>query len=214
MRRLLTLVLLAIVTTPALAHRLLARYQLLSGQKVRVEGRFETGDVPLDSEVKVLGRAEKVLREGALDERGFFEFRSDTLEDLHIIVSDGTGHRAEVRISAVDLLTHWRRDAASQMGACLFAPATPLATLTAMAAILGGDTRDAEEDPVLAGGSGPPIGKVLLGVVILLGIAAGCYAMQRHRAGVSRETPRADGGPAVDETHGPPLHGERCSGPS
>jgi hypothetical protein len=164
------------------AHKLLVGHQLLAGGKVRIESRFETGGVPLDTEVQVLRPGEEVLWEGTLDEKGMAVFRVRAAEALHVIVSDGTGHKAEGRISAKELAAHMGREAASQAGACLLAPPSPLTSLTATAAVLAPESKASEDSGPLADGSqGPPVGRVLLGVALLLGLAAGFYALQRFR---------------------------------
>ncbi len=181
-----TALLLILLPATAQAHKLLVEYQYLTGGKVRIESRFETGDVPFEAAVVIYRTDNKVLREGVLDARGLFVFPIAKAEELVVEVTDETGHRAEAAISAKELAAGMGRDAASMLGACLFAPPAPLASLNAGAVLLAPETI-AEPDLLLRDTTGPPLLGVLLGVGLLLGLAAGFYVLQRSR---SATTPR------------------------
>lgn len=173
--------LLLLLPAPAQAHKLLASHQYLSNGKVRIESRFETGDVPFDAAVVVYRSGDAVLCEGPLDAKGLFVFTVKKAEDLLVEVSDGTGHRVEIAITAKELAAKLGREAASRVGACLFAPPLPLASLTAAAVLLTPESI-AEPEPELArSATGPPLLRVLLGVGVLLAVAAAFYLLQRVR---------------------------------
>jgi hypothetical protein len=183
LRRVCSLSAVLVLLLPALAHahKLLAKHQYLSNGKVRIESRFETGDVPLDATAVVYRAKDVVLCEGSLDAQGLFAFKVMKAEDLVVEVSDGTGHRVEVNISAKQLAEKMGQDAAAQAGACLFAPPLPLASLSAVAVLVTPD-HIVEPKPDLAlTATGPPLGRVLLGVGLLLAVAGGFYLLQRSR---------------------------------
>jgi hypothetical protein len=153
----------------ARAHDLEARYLVLPEGRVRIESFFETGDAPPRASVKVQRPDESVLCEGRLDKHGFYFFPWTQPEDLRVVVRDRTGHRAEVRIAAKELI----RATACDALVLLAPPPTALSTLSLLAARSALGLPD-EEAPLRPAdrGHGPAWGKLLLGVGILLGLGA------------------------------------------
>src|SRR5262249_13991802 len=155
------------------------KHQYLSNGKVRIESRFETGDVPFDATAVVYRGKDEVLCKGALDAQGLFAFKVAKAEDLVVEVSDGTGHRDETNITAKELADKMGHDAATQAGACLFAPPQPVGSLAAIVVLVMPDTLPEPKPDLAQTATGPPLGKVLLGVGLLLAVALGFYLLQQ-----------------------------------
>jgi hypothetical protein len=88
----------------------------LANNRVQVEGWFDRDSSPQGAEVRVLRADGSTLAEGNLDALGVYTFTFDRPERLNVIVSDGQGHRAEVRLTAADLAAGTRRQAVSDSG--------------------------------------------------------------------------------------------------
>lgn len=175
------LLVLLLAAPAAHAHKLLVEHRVLPGGRVRVVSRFESGDAPLEGTIRVLRANNEILSQGTLDSEGRYLFRVTQPEALTVVVQD-TGHRAELKISADELARQLFRDAALLIGACQAGAEQPLAALGLLAANLPpeGETAPADEpDSVPRGGI--PIVRVLLGVVLLLGLAA-VVALRRSRS--------------------------------
>jgi hypothetical protein len=90
---------------PARAHRLVVECRVLPDHKVQVEGWYNSPSNPhpaVRAKVDVLRSDGSRLTEGELDVSGFFTFSYEKPEDLSVIVYQ-TGHREEVRLSALKL---------------------------------------------------------------------------------------------------------------
>jgi cobalt/nickel transport system permease protein len=94
---LLALLGLPLLAGPAYAHRLNAEYSLLPDGRVRISSWFAiTGDPPEKAKVEVFSPADHLLTEGALDGKGEFVFQPPAQGIVHVVVSAGAGHRAEL----------------------------------------------------------------------------------------------------------------------
>jgi hypothetical protein len=154
-----------------------ARHQLRPGNRVRISGRFDDGSIPVGASVEVRRADGSLLTEGQLDDRGLFYFGFTVAGALKVIVDDEQGHHKEVRIEASELAEALLRDGACRAAVCLVSPLTT-------AAVLLGDGEDYAPggEPVSDHG-GVSILRVLIGVGILLGLAALAVGMQKWRAG-------------------------------
>jgi hypothetical protein len=97
------LVLVAMLASPrqARAHRLDAKYDVLPGQKVQVEGWYDlTGDSAVGARVQVFRGADELVAEGKLNDQGLFVFEFARAEALRVVVDAGAGHRKELRLAA------------------------------------------------------------------------------------------------------------------
>jgi nickel transport protein len=101
--RLLTLIVCAACSSPALAHRLDAQAFLLPDRKVRVESWFSSGEIPKRASVSVYRQNDELLQEGKLDDQGTWTFSFPQAEPLRIVINAGAGHRKELTIDAGDL---------------------------------------------------------------------------------------------------------------
>ena len=100
--RILTLIITAALTAPAQAHRLDAQAFLLPGKRVRVESWFSGGEAARGGTVRVFGRANELITEGKLDERGIWIFSYTDQLPARIVVSAGAGHLKELTFNAAD----------------------------------------------------------------------------------------------------------------
>jgi ABC-type Co2+ transport system permease subunit len=86
--------------SPASAHRLKGDYKVYpERQEVRVEGFYETDEIPEKATVKVLLEDKTILAEGPLKD-GRFTFRYTTPQNLTVEINAPGGHRATLRIPA------------------------------------------------------------------------------------------------------------------
>lgn len=151
----------------ARAHRLLADATPRPFGQVQVESYFETDQIPYQARVKAFDASGKVVGEGVLNDRGIFLFAYDGPGPLHIVVEAGEGHRAEANVPAEDLrrcLVNTRLAALTPLPSPLLAAALwQTAPITPAA--------EADAVPLVKHRTGLPIGKLLLGIGILAGIA-------------------------------------------
>jgi hypothetical protein len=183
-----SLVVVALLLAPGSAwgHALLARYHVLPGRKVQVDCRFDDDTACPDARIKVLRADGTLLLEGKANSRGVFVFPFREPEDLVLDVRH-PGHRVNPapRIRAEELMPSYTEYVRCAFIACLPPPMSPLT-----AAILFGGYADAvteettaeEVAPLDDGGREAPVGKLLLGVGLLLGLAGVFLLLQHVRA--------------------------------
>lgn len=162
----------------AFAHKLLVEYRIEPGWRVAVESWFETGDSPPDAPVKVIRADGSIMCHGTLDARGLYIFSFNRPEPLRVVVSDGTGHKAEVTIPAEDLAKGLCAEASAV--SCCLNPAGPLT-----AAIVFRDVRAAEKkegDPFVDRSAPWPFWNVVLGIGVIALLAIVAVAVSRARA--------------------------------
>jgi hypothetical protein len=146
---------------------LIVEYQVRPGPRVRVESFFETGESAAGASVKVHRSDGSLHTQGVIDEKGLFFFPFKETEDLRVVVNDGMGHRVEVRIRAKELSDGLLRDGGHRAVASL---ATPVSA--AVVSQADEETAMPKEEPSSGDRGGVPIAKVLIGVAVLLVIAA------------------------------------------
>jgi hypothetical protein len=95
----------------ARAHRLEADFKILPGGRIRIETWFDTGESPFNARILVHDGNGQKIAEGPVDENGCFEFTAPKVENLHVVVSDGTGHRKELTIRGDPWASTESRDA-------------------------------------------------------------------------------------------------------
>jgi hypothetical protein len=171
---------------PASAHALLAKYHVLPGRKVQVDCRFDDDTVCPEARVKVLRANGTLLLEGKANSRGVFVFPFREPEDLVLDVRH-PGHRVNPspRIRAEELMPSYADHIRCAVVACLPPPTSPLTA----ALLFGGfadpvteETTAEEIAPLDEGGREAPVGKLLLGVGLLLGLAGAFLLIQHVRA--------------------------------
>jgi hypothetical protein len=99
---------LLLTAAEARAHRLVAEYTVLPGQKVQVSCRYKAIPKSIPAEearVRVYRPNDEILAQGKTDEKGNFVFSYDYAEPLRVEVYH-EGHRAEVAIDAPLLATN------------------------------------------------------------------------------------------------------------
>jgi hypothetical protein len=100
---LLTLVALLLTARPALAHRLYARYLLLPGKIVKIEGYYSTNEPAVKANVHVLREDDsEFLPVSFTDDNGVFVFSVATAANLKVVI-EHDGHRHTLHIPAKDL---------------------------------------------------------------------------------------------------------------
>jgi hypothetical protein len=99
----LTPMLLALLPSPAMAHVLHARHQLLPQNKIRVECYYSSSEPAVEAIVRVYRpNGELLLAAGVADDKGIYEFSWRNAEDLKVVVSQD-GHRKELIITSHEL---------------------------------------------------------------------------------------------------------------
>lgn len=167
------LVLAAIVVTaaPVRAHRLVAAYQALPGNKVRVSARYKVipKSIPAqDARVRVFRPGDKLLAEGRTDDNGQFNFSYATVEPLRVEVYQ-EGHREEILIGASELET-----ASAQADIALDTPSP--------ARIGPPDGKDPGASTAPEEGARSWIKDILVGIAFLLALAAFLLSLRNARA--------------------------------
>jgi cobalt/nickel transport system permease protein len=170
------LALLFLAQTPAYAHRLEAEAVVRPGWQIQVEGWYETGESAQDARVWVRGASDQILTEGRLNKQGVFLFSHREVEPLLIVVDAGSGHRAEVRIAAEEL----NRNALNTAMACLTPSPSPFSA-TALLVPVQPAGPSAAPLPIIARRTGVQYKNLLIGVCVLLGVAALAIQWRRLR---------------------------------
>ena len=146
--------------SPAKAHRLEADYRVLPGQRIAIESWFDlTGESPAEATVCVYRQAgDSLLAQGKADDKGLFVFTFSQVEPLRIVVSAPGGHRKELEIPATEL--------------------TP-----APAASSSSDSSSPAQDvrPFADRSTRISVKDVLLGLALLLALAAFALALRNAR---------------------------------
>jgi len=158
------------------AHRLEAEAAVRPFGVIQVESWFETGDVPRSARVQVFGASGRSIAEGKVDERGYFVFAYAEVEPLRIVVDAGAGHRAEIRLKTQDLLA---AIIGSVSASVMPLPAPFLAA--PLLSLASPDARPVPQPGPTERRTGPQYGNLLVGVGVLLVIAAGAAAFRRAR---------------------------------
>lgn len=168
---------------PAAAHQLVVDCRVLAGNKVQVEGWYNSptnSHAAADAEVQAFGPGGQVLAEGRLDAKGFFTFLYQGMEPLKVVVYQA-GHRGEVTIPA---------SALAQTSAGTPPPATDNAATVPTSSSRGGPAsitissadRDSQEW----------LKSALIGIAFLLAVAAFVLSIrnaQRLRELTRKEKP-------------------------
>jgi hypothetical protein len=178
----------------ARAHKLHVDYRAEGGGRVRVESWYDTGDSPTHGKVTVHKSDGALLAEGVLDTAGFFVFRVTAAEDLQVVVNDGAGHRAEVKVPAKALSASLLSPEVGTATACLTPPTPPALPLAVVVVALAHTHPDektprSSEDATPAtaerAGSGKPdavpVRDLLTGVGFLLALAAFLMSVRNAR---------------------------------
>jgi hypothetical protein len=168
-----TLFALVVVPSFAQAHRLKAEATVRPFSLVQVETWFETGDSPRSAHVQVFRADGSLLTQGRGDERGIFVFHYDGTEPLRIVVNAGAGHRAEATVSRAMLTKHIINTAT----ACL-APPPSLLPGPLLVPVKRGPS---PAEPLADRNTGTPLGRLALGVGLLLAVAATVLVRRRMR---------------------------------
>jgi hypothetical protein len=174
----LTTAVLLLLAGPAHAHRLEAEAVVRPFGLVQVESWYETGDLPRSARVEVFGPDGQRLLEGRTDNQGAFVFPYGGAGPLRVEVNAGAGHLAKVRVTAEQL-----RQGAEQTRAVRtwIACVTPAPTPFAIAPLLVEVRSIPPTTPPPPPEVGIQFGKLALGVIILLGVAAGAMGLRKLR---------------------------------
>jgi cobalt/nickel transport system permease protein len=166
----------------SLAHKLEAGAVLRPGWQVQIESWFETKEPAAEAAVRVFGAKGEQRIEGQLDHRGIFIFSYQHVEPLRIVVNAGGGHRAEVRIAADTLMQH----TVSTSLACVQPTPAPFLAAPLLVPVR---LRDAPSPaPLVERNTGMPLQNLIIGVGLLVGIAAMAVQWGRLR----RRDPRVE----------------------
>lgn len=159
-----------------LAHDLQGQVRVLPQWQIEVEAWFDSGDVPWQARVEAYRPDGSLAAQGRLDRRGIFAFRYLGAEPLRVVVSAGAGHRQELAVTAEML--HRERVPAAIL--CLAPPPNwyPAAVLTAAPA-----SEPGKEAAVPPQRPGPPLGKLALGVALLLIVAGAVLVLRQAKQG-------------------------------
>jgi hypothetical protein len=162
---------LAGIADRARAHRLDAQCFVRPGWLIQVESWYETGEPPPGARVEVFRADGGLLAAGKLDSRGVFVFSFAEVETLKVVVTS-VGHRAETTVPA-ELLA---RATTSTCVACLSPEPTPFLAAALLSPPLDtGHERGKSpptSQPILHRDSPFPFGGMLVGLGILLAVAA------------------------------------------
>jgi hypothetical protein len=190
-RRFAALIVLLLLAGEAHAHRLEAQLFVRPFGFIQVDSWYETGDIPKAAKVEVFGPNGELLTTGRLDERGTFLFSYAGSGPLRVVVNAGAGHLATEHVKPADL-TRAAEDtrAIYTWIACLTPSPSPFLATPLLVEIRAAPSMP----PVAPRDTGPQYGKLLLGVGILLAVAAAALGWRRRRG------PRLDAGgsPAPD----------------
>ena len=155
----------------ARAHRLDAQCFVHPGWLIQVESWYETGEPPPGARVEVFRADGGLLASGKLDRRGVFVFSFAEVETLKVVVTS-VGHRAETTVPA-ELLA---RATTTTCIACLAPEPTPFLAAALLSPALGTGHERGESvptlQPILHRDSQFPLGGMLVGLGILLAVAA------------------------------------------
>lgn len=173
---LLTAASLLVAASPAFAHKLIVEHQVMTGQRVRIESWFETGESAVGASVTVQGENSGLLAEGVVDDKGFFHFHFQRVENLRVIVNDGKGHRVERQIQTKDLSEGILRDGVCRAVGSLATPITAAAVR-----LIDEETPRTEDEPSSGERGGVAVGKLLLGIAIFMVVAAVAAFRSRKR---------------------------------
>ncbi len=187
---------LLVTPTTSRAHALLAKYHVLPGRKVQVDCRFDDDTACPEARVKVLRADGTTLVEGTANSRGVFVFTFQQPENLVLDVRH-PGHRVNPspRIRAEELMPSYADHVRCAFIACLPPPTSPLTAALLFGGYAEGDRRETtneDVEPLKDGGREAPVGRLLLGVGLLLGLAVTFLLLQHvraWRAGRSKASP-------------------------
>jgi hypothetical protein len=171
------LVTFSFLLSPSLAHahNLAAKAVLVPPGRIQVEGWFEPGGGARGARVQVFRASGQLVVEGRLNDEGIFTLSYHDVEPLHIVVNAGAGHRAEAAISG-ELLG---RDALCTCVACITPTPSPCLTASVLTALQLDDSPSLPPQPLVRRQRGTPYRNLLLGVSILVVIAALAVQWQR-----------------------------------
>ena len=178
------LVVLSLVFGPssfAFAHRLEAEAIVRPFGTIQVETWFETGDSPKAAKVSVFAADGQRLTEGRCDERGIFVFAYAGNKPLRVVVDAGAGHRAEAMVSTA-MLT---RPIVCTAVACLTPPPSLIAAPLLVPVKI---TNSPVPQPLVERNTAMPLGRLALGVGLLLAVATVVLIHQRLRRTVQAPT--------------------------
>lgn len=86
------------------AHRLLAEYKVLPGNRIQIESWFDfTGDSASDAKVSVYGAGGELFTEGRCNSEGVFVFAYRDVVPMRVVVAAGAGHTRELSIGKEEL---------------------------------------------------------------------------------------------------------------
>lgn len=158
---------------------------MLSGRRLQIECNFEgTEDYPREAKVVVHRENGDILLRGKTTQMGSFTFRYSELSSFRVVISDQLGHRAVVEISQEKLTQSFRKDIACLVVAGLstngMEPVTPVMLLADLAQ-KPIETQPVQVPPTEDSGFLSFVLRVILGVVILGGIALFALVMKHHR---------------------------------
>jgi hypothetical protein len=137
------------------AHRLDAAYRVFPGRMVRIETWFDNGQIPKTGQVEVFGDGELLVK-GRLSSQGLFLFDAPPDAALvRVVIDAGEGHGKDLAIAAEQF-------AAGQMPEqSATTPQIP--------------TSQPHESSV-------PIKDVLIGIALVLAVAAFVLSLRNHRS--------------------------------
>ena len=162
----------------AQAHRLDAEAFVRPLGLIQVESWFETGEPADQARVEVF-RGESLLLAGRMGKEGTFLFRYTDVAPLRVVVNAGAGHKAEVKISAEQLL----RGGVTTAGFIL--AASPLLTAPLLTPPAAAELPTVA--PLANRAPRTSLTGLLVGAGILLAIAAGGMIVARSRASGGRK---------------------------
>lgn len=178
-RQLAALIVVLFLADGARAHRLEAQVFVRPFGFIQVESWYETGDIPKAAQVEVFGPDGAKLTGGRLDAQGVFVFPYKGSGPLRVVVNAGAGHLATEHVKPEDLA----RAAESTRAiftwiACVTPVPAPLVAAPLLVEIRATPTMRA---PSLHD-TGPQYGRLLLGVGILLAVAAVALGLRKLRS--------------------------------
>ncbi|HLJ92593.1 MAG TPA: hypothetical protein VKU02_05295 [Gemmataceae bacterium] len=134
------------------AHRLDAQAFVLPNRKVQVESWFSSGDAAKGANVQVFDALEQLIIQGQLNEQGVFVFSYGDVLPHTVVVSAGAGHRKVLSIATGALEQAGREMPTKSEGSGRVLSPSPLT--------------------LVERSSGPPIKDLLIGVGLVLALAA------------------------------------------
>jgi len=147
---------------------------------IQVEAWFETGEAAAQARVEV-HRGDSLFLGGRMSKEGTFLFRYSDVQPLRIVVNAGAGHRTEIKVGPEELT---RGGVATAM---FYLSSSPLLTAPLLVPPLAEALPAAA--PIVERAPKASMTGLMIGVTVLVMIAAGGMILARSRASGGRQPP-------------------------